>query len=47
MFTGAGMAWFGIPPVLQPIHLLLATVTFGVEFLLLLRMNSSVNTELN
>jgi cytochrome c oxidase assembly protein subunit 15 len=40
LFTGVGMAWFGVPPFLQPTHLLLATVTFGVEFLLLLQMNS-------
>ncbi len=40
LFTGVGMAWFGVPPFLQPTHLLLATVTFGVEFLLLLIANS-------
>jgi heme a synthase len=38
LFTGMAMAWFGVPPFLQPIHLLLATVTFGVEFLLLLQL---------
>jgi cytochrome c oxidase assembly protein subunit 15 len=41
LFTGIGMAWLGVPPFLQPTHLLLATVTFGVEFLLLLQVNSS------
>lgn len=41
IFTGVGMAWFGVPPYLQPVHLLLATVTFGLEFLLLLQLNSS------
>jgi cytochrome c oxidase assembly protein subunit 15 len=40
LFTGIGMAWFGVPPYLQPTHLLLATVAFGVEFLLLLQLNS-------
>jgi len=40
LFTGVGMAWFGVPPFLQPTHLLLATVTFGLEFLLLLTVNS-------
>lgn len=40
LFTGIGMAWFGVPPYLQPAHLLLATVAFGVEFLLLLQLNS-------
>jgi cytochrome c oxidase assembly protein subunit 15 len=38
ILTGAGMAWFGVPPALQPVHLLLATVTFGVQFLLLLKV---------
>jgi cytochrome c oxidase assembly protein subunit 15 len=27
--TGAAMAWFAVPPLLQPIHLLMAVVTFG------------------
>ena len=38
ILTGAGMAWFAVPPALQPVHLLLATVTFGVQFLLLLKV---------
>jgi heme a synthase len=46
IFTGVGMAWFAVPAFLQPIHLLLATVTFGVEFLLLLRVNSFKKTVL-
>jgi cytochrome c oxidase assembly protein subunit 15 len=46
IFTGVGMAWFAVPPFLQPIHLLLATVTFGVEFLLLLKVNSLKRTVL-
>jgi cytochrome c oxidase assembly protein subunit 15 len=37
--TGTGMAWANIPPYLQPLHLLLATVTFGMQFLLLLKLN--------
>jgi cytochrome c oxidase assembly protein subunit 15 len=37
--TGAGMAWFGVPAFLQPIHLTLATVCFGVQFLFLLKLN--------
>ena len=39
ILTGAGMAWFGVPPYLQPVHLLLATVTFGLQFWLMLRLN--------
>jgi cytochrome c oxidase assembly protein subunit 15 len=46
IFTGVGMAWFAVPPFLQPIHLLLATVTFGVEFLLFLKVNSLIKTVL-
>jgi len=37
--TGTGMAYFGVPPYLQPIHLLLATATFGMQFLFLLKLN--------
>lgn len=37
--TGIGMAWFGVPAFLQPIHLTLATVCFGVQFLFLLKLN--------
>lgn len=40
ILTGTGMAWFAVPPYLQPIHLLLATITFGVQFLLVLKVNS-------
>jgi cytochrome c oxidase assembly protein subunit 15 len=46
IFTGVGMAWFAVPPILQPLHLLLATVTFGIEFLLLLKVNSLKRTVL-
>lgn len=37
--SGAGMAWFSVPAVLQPVHLLLATLSFGLQFQLLLWMN--------
>jgi heme a synthase len=39
IISGAGMAYFAVPPFLQPIHLLLATITFGMQFMLLLRLN--------
>ena len=32
LVTGAGMAYFAVPPSLQPVHLLLAFVTFGWFF---------------
>jgi heme a synthase len=35
------MAYFAVPAALQPIHLLVATLTFGVQFLLYLRLNTS------
>ncbi|MDH5248164.1 MAG: COX15/CtaA family protein [Cyclobacteriaceae bacterium] len=38
ILTGMGMAYFAVPPVLQPVHLLLATITFGVQFLFLLKL---------
>jgi heme a synthase len=41
IITGAGMAYFAMPAALQPIHLLVATLTFGVQFLLYLRLNTS------
>ncbi|SKC86296.1 COX15/CtaA family protein [Ohtaekwangia koreensis] len=39
ILTGTGMAYFGVPPYLQPLHLLFATTTFGAQFLLLLKLN--------
>lgn len=39
ILTGTGMALFAVPPFLQPLHLLLATVTFGMQYLLLLKLN--------
>ena len=44
ILTGLGMAYFGVPPFLQPLHLLLATVTFGVQFAFLLRLNPGAGT---
>lgn len=44
ILTGLGMAWFAVPPFLQPVHLTLATLAFGVQFLLLLRVNKNVPT---
>jgi heme a synthase len=38
--SGAGMGYFSVPAFLQPIHLLVATVTFGLQFLLFLRLNT-------
>lgn len=46
ILTGLGMAWFAVPPFLQPVHLTLATLAFGVQFLLLLRVNDRKNVEI-
>lgn len=46
LLTGAGMAYFAVPAALQPVHLLVATVTFGVQFLLLLRLRTSEVNEI-
>lgn len=39
ILSGLGMAWFAVPAFLQPVHLLLATGCFGVQFLFLLKLN--------
>lgn len=39
IISGMGMAWFAVPAFLQPVHLLLATGCFGVQFLFLLKLN--------
>lgn len=44
--SGAGMAYGGVPPYLQPLHLLLATVTFGMQFLYWLGLNRKEETQL-
>lgn len=40
ILTGTGMAYFAVPALLQPLHLVLASITFGVEFLLALKLNT-------
>ncbi|MCS6968699.1 MAG: COX15/CtaA family protein [Cytophagales bacterium] len=39
ILTGAAMAYLAIPAVLQPVHLLLATLMFGIQFWLALLLN--------
>jgi cytochrome c oxidase assembly protein subunit 15 len=39
ILAGLGMAWFAVPAFLQPVHLLLATGCFGVQFLFLLKVD--------
>jgi len=40
LLTGAGMSYLSVLPVLQPVHLLLATLTFGVQLYLIFSLNS-------
>ncbi|MBX2967142.1 MAG: COX15/CtaA family protein [Cyclobacteriaceae bacterium] len=47
ILSGMGMAWFAVPPFLQPVHLLLATLTFGVEFYLALQVNRTLKPVLS
>lgn len=39
--TGAMMAYFAIPPYLQPVHLVVASLIAGVQFLILLQLNGA------
>ncbi|HEY8934654.1 MAG TPA: COX15/CtaA family protein [Cyclobacteriaceae bacterium] len=41
ILAGVGMAYFSVPPFLQPLHLLLATLTFGWQFLFLLKLKTT------
>jgi len=46
VLTGVLMAYFAIPAYAQPIHLLLATIIFGIQFYFILLFNyPSVNEE--
>ncbi len=40
VLSGVGMAYGGVPPFLQPLHLTLATVTFGGQLYLFFGLNS-------
>jgi cytochrome c oxidase assembly protein subunit 15 len=42
ILSGASMAYFAVPAWLQPVHLTLATVSFGMQFLLLLKLRGNV-----
>ncbi len=43
--TGVIMAYFAIPPAFQPVHLILATLIFGVDFYLLLLIRKILNSD--
>jgi heme a synthase len=46
ILTGIGMAYFAVPAYLQPLHLLFATMSFGMQFMLLLKLNRKEKTVL-
>lgn len=45
ILTGVIMAYFGIPPFIQPVHLLMSTVLVGLLFMLFLHINVNVNNQ--
>lgn len=45
--SGIGMAYFGIPAFLQPIHLLLGSLIVGIQFMLILQLRDHVQFKLN
>ncbi|KEO74897.1 COX15/CtaA family protein [Anditalea andensis] len=45
IITGVGMAYFGIPAFLQPLHLLLGSLIIGLQFVILLLLNDQRKTE--
>lgn len=44
--SGIGMAYYGIPAFLQPIHLLIGSLIIGVQFLLLLQIRDHIEFRL-
>jgi heme a synthase len=45
--TGMGMAYFGIPAFLQPIHLLVGSLILGIEFILILQLKDHIQFKFN
>lgn len=45
--SGIGMAYFGIPAFLQPIHLLLGSLILGIQFILILQLKDQIKIQLN
>ena len=47
ILSGIILAYFAIPAFVQPMHLLFGTVLFGIQFYLILLVNSSVKENIN
>ncbi|MFZ9187145.1 MAG: COX15/CtaA family protein [Algoriphagus sp.] len=45
--SGMGMAYFGLPAYLQPIHLLFGSLILGVQFILVLQLKDQTNFKTN
>ena len=45
--SGMGMAYFGLPAYLQPIHLLFGSLILGVQFILILQLKDRTNFKTN
>jgi cytochrome c oxidase assembly protein subunit 15 len=45
LLTGAGMAYWAVPAILQPLHLTMATGTFGIQLLLFFRLYTRQKVE--
>jgi cytochrome c oxidase assembly protein subunit 15 len=45
--SGMGMAYFGVPAFLQPVHLLFGSMILGVQFILMLLLKEQSNPKLN
>jgi cytochrome c oxidase assembly protein subunit 15 len=45
--SGVGMAYFGLPAYLQPIHLLFGSMILGVQFILMLQFKERSNFKLD
>jgi cytochrome c oxidase assembly protein subunit 15 len=43
IISGVGMAYFGIPAYLQPVHLLFGSMILGVQFILMLQLKEQTN----
>lgn len=46
IISGMGMAYFGLPAYLQPVHLLFGSMILGVQFILMLQLKEKSNPKL-
>ena len=47
IISGMAMSYFGIPAFLQPVHLLLASLIIGLQFVILLQLNDQRKISIN